>query len=226
MSAQTQNNQVQTSTPETKPSDKELNFRILEQKYEKQLAQERERAARLEAEKKELEAKSRQNQTNDDDEDESDPYVDHKRLNKKLNKFGQNTQNDIQKAMQLAKEAAKEELKQEMWLERNPDFQNVMQNADKFYHHDPELAESLLKIPNEFERAKIVYKNIKALGLHKPPEKQSTIQDKIDANRKSPYYQPSGVSPSPYTQGGDFSSGGQENAYKKMQELKNRLRLG
>ena len=90
---------------------------------------------------------------------------------------------------------------------------------------NPELAESILEMPEGFERQKLVYKNIKALGLHKPAEKQASIQDKIDANRRSPYYQPTGVSAGPYAGTGDFSKSGQKNAYDKMQQLKAQLRI-
>jgi len=80
-------------------------------------------------------------------------------------------------------------------------------------------------MPEGFERQKLVYKNIKALGLNMPEVKQPTIQDKIDANKRSPYYQPSGVGTAPYASVGDFSSQGQKQAYAKMQELKNKLRI-
>lgn len=211
--------------PQTKPNDKELNFRQLEARYERQLAQER--AAREEAERKAQEALARRQQDPDDEDEDSEPYVDHKKLNKKLNKFGQSTQSEIQKAMELAKEKAKEELKQEMWLENNPDFFDVLQNhAERFAQKSPKLAESILRMPDTFERKKLVYQTIKEMGIDKPELKQSSIQDKIDANRKGPYYQPSGVGSAPYGMTSDFSNSGQKNAYDKMQELKNRLRLG
>jgi len=90
---------------------------------------------------------------------------------------------------------------------------------------DPELAESILEMPEGFERQKLVYKNIKALGIHKPAMKEPSIQEKVDANRRSPYYQPSGVSTAPYSQVGDFSNTGQKQAYEKMQQLKSQLRI-
>lgn len=140
-------------------------------------------------------------------------------------KFGeqskQQTQSDINQAVH---QALKEERKQN-WIKTNPDFYEVLQNAEKFAQADPELAESILEMPEGFERQKLVYKNIKALGLHKPQVKQPSIQEKVDANRRSPYYQPSGVATAPYASVGDFSQGGQEQAYKKMQELKKQLRL-
>lgn len=219
MTVPTSDNQVN----ENKPSDKELNFRNLEAKYQRQLEQER--AARLEAERLAQEALSKKQQVQETDEDDSEPYVDHKKLKKTLSNFGQSTQSEIQKAMEIAKASAKEEIKKEMWLENNPDFYDVLQHAEKFAQRSPKLAETILRMPEGFERQKLVYENIKELGLHKPEQKQSTIQEKIDSNRRSPYYQPSGVGSAPYAAAGDFSETGQKQAYQKMQELKNKLRI-
>ncbi len=199
-------------------NDKELNFRALEARYEKKLAEERQ--ARLD-----LEQRLKQN-TQSDDDDTDEPYVDHKRLNKKLSKFNESTQSEIHKAMESAKFSAKEELKQEMWLESNPDFYDTLKNhADNFAAKAPKLADSILRMPEGFERSKLVYQNIKALGIDEPEKKQSTVQEKIDANRRSPFYQPSGVGSAPYASQGDFSPTGQKNAYDKLQELKKNLRL-
>lgn len=206
---------------ETKPNDKELNFRALEAKYQRQLEQERQEKERLQ---RELYEKSKAALHEEDDKDD-EPYVDHKKLEKKLNKFGQSTQSEIQKAMEMAKHAAKEELKQEMWLENNPDFYDVLQHAEKFANKSPKLANTILKMPEGFERQKLVYEAIKEMGVNKPEVKQSSIQDKIDANKKSPYYQPSGVGAAPYAQVGDFSQSGQKNAYDQMQKLKSQLRI-
>jgi len=216
MTALTQENQAQ----ENKPSDKELNFRKQEAMYQRQLA---EKEAQL-AEALKL-AQQKQVQK-DDEDDENEPYVDHKKLNKTLNKFGQNTQSEIQKAMQMAKESAKEELKKEMWLENNPDFYDILQHAERFAQRAPKLAETILRMPEGFERQKLVYQNIKELGIDKPEQKAPSIQEKIDSNRKGPYYQPTGVGTAPYSQSSDYSDNGQKQAYAKMQELKNRLRLG
>jgi len=219
MSSNVEENQANVATP----SDKELNFRALEAKYQRQLEQER--SARLEAERAMQESLASRQQANDDDDDDGEPYIDKKKLNKQLSKFGQSTQSDIQKAMEQAKHSAKEELKQEMWLDNNADFYDVLQHAEKFAQHAPELAKSILRMPEGFDRQKLVYQNIKQMGLDKPEQKAPSIQEKIDANRKSPYYQPSGVGSSPYQSQSDFSQGGQKQAYEKMQELKARLRL-
>ena len=69
-----------------------------------------------------------------------------------------------------------------MWLKNNPDFYEVMNHAQAFADKDPELAESILEMPEGFERQKLVYKNIKALGIHKPAEQKPNIQDKIDSS--------------------------------------------
>jgi hypothetical protein len=216
MTAPTQENQVE----QQQLSNKELNFRALEAKYQKQIEIERSEKERL---TRELEDRSKYQSK--DDEDDSEPYVDHKKLNKTFNKFSQNTQSEIQKAMEIAKQTAKEELKQEMWLENNPDFYDVLKHAEKFAQRSPKLAETILKMPEGFERQKLVYQNIKELGVDKPEAKQSSTQEKIDANRKSPYYQPSGVGTAPYAGAGDFSDAGQKNAYAKMKELQARLRM-
>lgn len=211
---------------EQKQNDKEFNFRQLEAKAKEaeRRAAEAERRA-MEAERLAQEIASKKNLPAEDEDDSSEPYVDHKKLNKTLSKFGQTTQTEIQKAMEQAKQKAKEELKQEMYLESNPDFFNVLQHAEKFAEKNPKLAESILRMPEGFERQRLVYENIKALGVDQPDKKQPSIQDKIDANRRSPYYQPTGVGAAPYSNGGDFSQAGQKNAYQKMQELKRQLRI-
>lgn len=208
----------QTNQSET-PSNKELNFRALEQKYQKQLEQER--AARIEAERI---VQERQAQSNDDD-DSSEPYVDHKKLNKTLAKFGQQTKQQTQQDINQAVHFALKEERQKNWIKSNPDFYEILQHAEKIPQVDPELAETILEMPEGFERQKLVYKNIKALGLHKPQVKEPSVQEKIDANRRSPYYQPSSVGTAPYSSAADFSPAGQKIAHDKMQELKNKLRI-
>jgi len=221
MTSDTQESQENVANT-AKSSTAEINFRKQEQLFLRQLEQERAEKERL---KQELEAAKKPVQSNQEDDDDSEPYVDHKKLNKKLSSFGQSTQSEIQKAMEQAKVAAKEELKQEMFLESNPDFYSVLEKADELMNRAPKLAENILKMPNNFDRQKLVYQTMKELGVDKPPQKQSTIQDKIDANRKSPYYQPSGMNTPAYAGSSDYSPQGQKSAYDKMQQLKAQLRL-
>ena len=216
--------QTTQSQEQVKATDKELNFRALEQKYQKALDLERE--ARLQAERQVQEAQSRKS-SHDDDEDDNEPYVDKKKLNKTLQKFGEQTQKQTQSDIQRAVHVALEEERQQNWLKNNPDFYDVMNHAEKFAKKDPELAETILRMPEGFERQKLVYRNIKSMGLDKPEPKQQSIQEKVDANRKSPYYQPTGMPSAPYatTSQGDFSDAGQKNAYDNMQKLKKQLRI-
>ena len=216
----TENQVVNQGQTQEKPSDKELNFRKMEDKHRREM---QDMQARLEeTERKAQEALAKKQVVDDEDDDE--PYVAPKKLEKKLAKHSQNTQTEIQKAMEVAKQAAKEELKQELWLEQNPDFYDVLQHAEKFAQKAPKLAETILRMPEGFDRQKLVYQNIKELGIDKPPQKESSMQDKIDANRRSPYYQPSGVASAPYAGAGDYSPAGQKNAYAKMKELQAKLR--
>ncbi len=214
MTAPTNENQVQ----DNKPSDKELNFRKQEQMYQQKLA---EKDAQL-AEAMRL---AQQKQVQNDDEGDDEPYVDHKKLTKTLNRFGEQTKQQTQQDIQAAVQKALSEERKQNWIKSNPDFYEVLQHAEKFAQRDPDLAESILEMPEGFERQKLVYKNIKALGIHKPEQKAPSIQEKVDANRRSPFYQPTGVGTSPYSSAGDFSPEGQKQAHAKMQELKSRLRI-
>lgn len=206
-----------------KLSDKELNFRQLQAKYEKQL--EMERQARLEAERKAQEWEQRQ-QSQEDDDDDDEPYIDRKKLAKNLEKFGQKTKEYTKAEIQKAVGEALNNERKQNWLKTNNDFYDVMQHAEKLANLDPELAETILQMPDTFERQKLVYRQIKAMGLHKPKEEKTDVQNRIDQNKRSPYYQPSGIATAPYSGGGDFSPTGQKNAYQRMQELKARMRLG
>jgi hypothetical protein len=202
--------------------DKEYNFAMLNKKL--QAAE----AARADAERRADEAlkANQQRQNNDDDDDSDEPYVDHKRLNKKLSNFEKTMEQKIQQQAEFIARNMVDKQKHESWLRANPDFKEILETyADKFAAADPDLAESILDMPDTFERQKLVYKNIKALGLHRPPVPQSSIQDKIDANRRSPYYQPSGMGAAPYATQGDFTQSGQKNAYDKMKALQAKLRL-
>ena len=209
---------------EQKANDKEYNFRAQEAKYERLLAQER-----LEKEKyaKELEEARKSRSVQQEEDEDSDPYVDNKRLEKKFSNFEKKLDEKIDKR---AEEKAQKLLLQkdrEAWLERHPDMSQVLQShAEKFFEKTPHLAEALLKTPDEFERKKLVYLNIKALGLDKPEQKQSSIQDKVNANMKSPYYQPPTMGNPPYATVGDFSDAGKKNAWEHVQKLKAGLRLG
>ncbi len=214
-----------TSQVQDRVNDKELNFRALEQKYQRQLEQERQARIYAEQQAQDMQARMSAPQ-DDDDEDESDPYVNKKKLKKEQDRFGQKIKQETQNEIQKAVHTAIQKERTDNWLKNNSDFEEVMQHAEKFYQFDPELAEDILKMPPSFERQKIVYKNIKNLGLHKEKVKEPSVQEKIDANRRGPFYQPSSVGTSPYSPQADYSKAGQKEAYEKMQQMKQRLRLG
>ncbi len=209
-----------------KQSDKEYNFAQIR----KQLDQER--LARQQAEEKanqlmQERVKLEQNRSHVDEDDDGDdePYVDKKRLKKEQVKLVKQITTDTDAKINNAVQKALAEERRSMWLKQNPDFYDIMSHAQKFADKDPELAESILEMPDTFERQKLVYKNIKALGLHNKEETKSGIQDKINQNQRTPGYQPSGIGTAPYATSGDFTPVGQKSGYDKMKELQNRLRL-
>lgn len=207
---------------ETKTNDKELNFRAMEAKHRREI--ENERQARIDLEKRLQDIESKKI-VEDDDEDE--PYVGHKKLDKRFNTFEKRLDEKIHiKAEERAREIV-EIKEQEQWIKQNNDFSDVLKddNLMKLLNKAPAVAESIKRMPDGFEKQKLVYNMIKSMGIDKPEVKQSSVQDKIDANRRSPYYQPSGVGAAPYAGASDFSKAGQKNAYDKMQELKSKLRM-
>lgn len=204
------------------PTEKELNFRRLEEKYERQLAAEREEKERILQELSSLKPKV----IDDDEDDDSDPYIDKKKFKKSLNRFEEKNDKKTQEQIRREVNNAIQQERRENWLKQNSDFADVMRHAEKLAMRDPELADAILNMPEGFERQKLVYKNIKLLGLHEEPRKAPSIQDKVDANRRSPFYQPSGVGSAPYSSTSDFSPSGQKSAYERMKQLQSTLRLG
>lgn len=228
MSLDTENNQPQ----EAKNESIEKNLTLQRRMYEKQLEQER--VARQQAEdrisalERASQERTRGNHSDDDDDKEDDePYVDRRKLNKELSKFQKNIEQTIDQKAEAKAYALIEKERKNSYLKENLDFDQVMSQdtIERFAAKHPRLAENILRMPEGFERNKLVYENIKALGIDRPEVKQTSIQDKIDSNRKGPYYQPTSVGAAPYAAAGDFSPSGQKNAYTKMQELKNKLRI-
>jgi len=214
-------NQQQVS--ENKTNDKELNFRAMEAKHRREIEQERQ--ARIELEKRLQDIESRKSVEEDDDD--SDPYVGHKKLDKKFNSFEKKIEERIDKKADERARQMLEKKEEADWIDNHNDFERVLSedNLMKLVNKAPKLAESIKKMPDGFEKQKLVYNTIKSMEIDKPEAKQPSTQEKIDANRRSPYYQPTGVGAAPYSSSGDFSAQGQKQAYAKMQELKNRLRM-
>lgn len=208
-------------------NDKEYNFAQIRKQLEQERSarqQAEERAARAEQER---DRKAKMSQDEDEDDISDEPYVDHRALERKLKKFESSIDERIERKAEEKARSLVEQERRNGYLKQNSDFNEIMQPEimQKFVERHPGLAEGILAMPDGFERQKLVYENIKALGLHKKEEPKQSIQQTIDQNRRSPFYQPSGVGSSPYSTAGDFSPAGQKNAYAKLQELKNKLRI-
>jgi hypothetical protein len=213
------------NTPQ-KNTDKEYNFAQIRQQLEREKQEKLQMKEEIEKLKKIAQEKLSSHASDDDDDDE--PYIDKKKLKKELNKVVEQTNTETDSKIQSIVNKALSEERQKHWLQNNPDFQDVMQHAQKLQDSDPELADIILNMPENFERHKLVYKHIKATGLHKPAQSKSNIQEKIDANRRSPYYQPSGIATPGYgivNGGKDYNDTEMKSAYDIMQQSKKRMRI-
>ncbi len=210
----------------TQIADKEANFKKQTEYYEKLLQEERQKRAQAEAEVQ----KRHQAANSEDEEEDSEPYIDRRRLKKEFNQFETRTKQTTQSDIQRAVSEALEKERQQNWLDNNSDFYEVMQHAEALAQKAPNTAKTILNLPDGFERQKLVYNAIKELGINKKEEPKTSIQDEIRNNKKGVYYNPSGVGSAPYqgyvTGGKDYSPAEGQSAYQKMQELKNKLRLG
>lgn len=216
MSEEIQNTDQQK--PQTDNSA-EINFAKLRKKLEAEI-QEKEalklKTVQLEKEREEL-LRGRNVASEDDDDDE--PYIDKRKLKKELSRHGEEFEKRVEKKVQ----EALEEERRATYLKENNDFNDILSEdgLKGFVESHPNLANAILRMPDGFERQKLVYENIKALKKLKEASFKPSIQDTIEANRRSPYYKgPTSATP-PF--GGQIDP---KAAYNKMQELKSRLRLG
>lgn len=222
-----QNTQSTEQKVDNVQKDKELNFERLRKQLESEKAEKQQMQARLaELERNAQQAKHAAH-SDGDEEESNEPYVDHKSLSKKFSKWEQQLEQKFEKRAEEKARTIVEQERQAGYIKANPDFQDVLtqENIEKFAQKHPSIAERMLKMPDNFDRQALLYEQIKALQVNKKEEGKSTVQQTIDANRKSPYYQPSGVGTSPYAPTGDFSPAGQKAAYDKLKELKSRLRI-
>lgn len=217
-----QANEAAQAAPTENKNSKEANLEKLRYALENERLEKQRLQQELEAVRRQKESSSRDDE--DESDDSSEPYVDHKKLEKKLKKFESKNKQDTASIVQSEVQKALAQERQNMWLKANPDFVEVMQHAQKFADSDPELAETILAMPEGFERQKLVYKNIKALGLHKPKPTQSDIQAKVNQQQRSPYFYNSPIGTPAQSQMGDYTPQGQKSAYEKMQALKNGMR--
>ncbi len=219
--------QTQPAEAEAQKSSAEQNLTQMRKLLEKERAEKEEfklKAKKLEEERKQFNSPYNQN---DDDDDSDEPYIDKKTLRKNLLKERESIKKELKEEVREEMRNTLEEEKKQSYLKTNSDFEQIMspEIVQKFADKYPGMAEAILRMPDGFDRQRLVYEAIKNTGAHKKEESPS-IQGKIDANRRTPFYQPSGVGTAPYASQGDFSDTGQKTAYTKMKELQSRLRLG
>lgn len=218
----TQTTQTNSEVVEQKTNDKEYNFAQIRKQLET------ERLARQQAEARIAEveriAQERLKPANDDDDDE--PYVDNKKLEKKLNVFKKTQEQEIDQRISRSVQQALEEERHRVFLKENPDYNVVMSNEtlEKFQQTHPDIANKIIeRYPDGPDRHQFVYKLIKEMGIDKPKQKEPSVQEKINANMKSPFMPSPGVSGPGYSAQGDFSPAGQKSAYDQVQALKKRI---
>ena len=203
----------QTKTPE-------YNFAQVRRAMEEKEAEN----ARLKAELEETKsAKAKASAAVDEDDDE--PYVDMRKLKKALASMHGEVDAKIDvRAEQKAREMLEMEKRKE-FLRANPDFEEVLsaQNLEKYAHANPDEAEDWVKLPDDFTRKKLIYRQLKKDAIAKQQQEKSSIQQKIDANRKSPFM-PSQYGNPPGANMGDFSEAGQKNAFAQMRALQQRAK--
>jgi hypothetical protein len=216
-----------TNTDAQKANDKEFNFEKLRKQLEQEKNEKFRMQERLEALEKAQERSQKSSKIVEDDESD-EPYIDQKTFAKKLSNFEAQLEEKFDKRAEEKARFMIENEKQQDYVKRNADFNQILsqENIQKFAMEQPAMAERMLRMPDNFDRQALLYEQIKALqSTKKVADDKSAVQQRIDQNRKSPFYQPSGVGASPYAGAGDFSPSGQKSAYDKLQELKSRLRL-
>ena len=220
------------AAPATSPASensKEINFKKQTEYYEGVLQEERRKRLELEQALKSMSPKTQPEAQEEDDDDE--PYVDRKKLDKTLNRFASKNREETRSEIQRAVSDALSAERQNSWIKTHPDFYEVMQHAQAFADKNPDLAEDYLDLEAaDFKKQKMVYNNIKAMGLHKKPEEKPSIQDQIKDNKKGYFYAPSGQGTPPYQPfiagGKEYSQEEQKAAFHRMRQLQEKLRVG
>ncbi len=221
-----------SAEPEQKASsDKELNFRRLEEARNK----DRENSIRLEMQNEMLQSeltqikeymKPKEADPFDDVDELIDPELKRK-LQKKFDNLGSSLE---RKAGEIAErkyqeiQDRKEEADRKNFLpklqSRYNDFDDVMSegNIIEFGKEDPVFLQTVLMVPDEYKKREMLYQKIKN---SKAGVKTPTVQDKVQANQRNPYFIPSGSAPT--TSAIDFdlnAPGAREAAYSKLKAAK------
>lgn len=219
----------EAAEPDVKASsDKELNFRKLEEAR----LREREEKMRLEMQNETLQnelkeikeyLKPKERDPFEDIDDYIEPEV-KKALVDKFNRFGSSferkaeeiAEKKYQEIQRQKEEAEKKNFLPKLQNEFN-DFDQVMteQNIMEIGEKDPTFLQTVLMVPDEYEKRKFLYQRIKANKSNAEPEK--TVQDRVRQNQKNPYHVPSSASPTSDAIDFDLDSpGARESAYQKL----------
>lgn len=223
----TADTQAQPSPEKEKEMQTNLSrMRKLLEQAERSAVSEKERADGLQRQHEEFVA-SQSQQAPDDDDDASDPYVDRKTLNKKMSQWEKNLEAKFEKKAEEKAMSLIERERQTQYVQQNADFNTIMtpEIMEKFQEEHPSIVKSLLNMPDNFHRQKVIYETVKALGVHK--KKEPAIQQTIDRNQRHPgMYQTAQVGAAPYATSANFSPQGQKEAYDQMKGLQKRMRIG
>lgn len=217
----------QAPATDQKPSDKEINLRRLAQAKEKaEMELEKERAEKAEILQRLQHLESSNTSSLDDDLDD-DGYVEARKLKKTISRLKNELKQDFKQEVQSEARRLLEEEKQKDFHFRvkaeMPDFEKVVtdESANAFADKFPEWANAILSEPDNYKKRKLTYEAIKGLDLHQKPQK--SIQEKVTANQKNPYYYPSSIG-SGGNSVGDFSDTGKKSAYEAMKALQKGFR--
>lgn len=197
------------SAPDKAVSDKELNFRKLEEARERERAErEREKEARMRAEFErdrvqqeilELKEMLKPKEVDPFDDEDFDPDL-RTRIEAKLakerssfeKKAQQIAEDTYQRKIAEKEQAAKKDFNTRL-REKYQDIDKVITESSlaDLHEKDPVFLESVLAIPDDYTRRELTYKRLKANSAPKVED----IQKKIDKNLKNPYYIPDSAVP-------------------------------
>lgn len=199
----------QAPAPDKAVSDKEYNFRRLEEAREKErLEREREKEARMRAEFErdryvqeiqELKEMLKPKEQDPFDSEDIDPEL-RTRLEAKLakerasyEKKAQEIAEQTYQRKQAEKEQAAKKDYQTRLREKYPDIDNVLSESSlkDFAEKDPVYMQTLCAVPDEELRRELAYKRLKSSNQ----KKVEAVQSKIDQNLKNPYHIPHSAVP-------------------------------
>ena len=186
-------------------SDKDYNFRRLEEAKEKEREQRIRAEMQAEALQKEIQEikeylKPKEKDPFDDDDEFIDPEL-KTRLNAKLAKERESLKREAERIARdtysnIQKE--KDEAEQKNFLkrlkEKYPDFDEVVneQSIAEFHKKDPDAMETILDIEDEYKRRERAYKKMKSFKESTP---EPSVKEVVAKNQKNPYHVPNTSAP-------------------------------